>query len=67
MKDNNALSRRSNLKSMGVLGAAAILGTQTASGSPGSGPAFEPLMRGNARQLFNLQEKERVLQRALWL
>ena len=28
---------------------------------------IEPLMHGNARQLFNLQEKETVLKQAPWL
>jgi len=39
MEDNNTLSRRSSLKSMGVMGAAAILGAQTATGSPVASPA----------------------------
>jgi hypothetical protein len=28
---------------------------------------IEPLMNGNARRLFNLQEKESVLKQAPWL
>ena len=53
MVENNQLSRRSSLKSMGVLGAAALLGSQTASGAPATAPAMgDGVVTSDVRQLI---------------